>query len=264
MTTEHEASRTLVKSPPELWAECSESGSLARHLGEFGEIKITRLEPESTVAWEGEHASGTVRIEPSGWGTRVTLTAQTRVEAQDDPPTSAEATDVQPPPAATPPEGDELPDVESLTPEPEIPTPPEESNAAMEETLEGADPEPADEPGRPRARWRRLKARMRGVFGADGRPEATAPPEPAEPEEPDEPEEPESLGLPAEISAPDPAQPEDPKPEPVPDPEPLATPMAESTAHAVEIAEPEIDAEAVLASALDSLGQAHHRPFSRA
>src|SRR6267154_1917271 len=72
---QHQASRTLVKSPPELWAEISDLGSLARHLGEFGEIRITRLEPETTVAWEGERVSGTVRIEPSGWGTRVTLTA---------------------------------------------------------------------------------------------------------------------------------------------------------------------------------------------
>ena len=62
--TEHEASRTLVKSPPELWSECSDAASLARHLGQFGEIRITRLEPESAVAWEGERASGTVRLEP--------------------------------------------------------------------------------------------------------------------------------------------------------------------------------------------------------
>jgi hypothetical protein len=70
------AKRTLVKSPPELWSELSEVERLARHLGAFGEIKITKLEPEHTVAWEGESASGTVSIEPSGWGTRVTLTAQ--------------------------------------------------------------------------------------------------------------------------------------------------------------------------------------------
>src|SRR5258707_14790950 len=74
--TEHEASRTLVKSPPELWAECSEAAKLARHLGQFGEITITRLEPEIAVAWEGTLASGTVRLEPSGWGTKVILTAQ--------------------------------------------------------------------------------------------------------------------------------------------------------------------------------------------
>jgi hypothetical protein len=69
------ASRTLVKSAPELWAECSDGASLARHLGAFGEIRITKLEPETAVAWEGEAARGTVRLEPSGWGTRVVLTA---------------------------------------------------------------------------------------------------------------------------------------------------------------------------------------------
>ena len=70
------SSRTLVKSPPELWAVCSDAALLGRHLEQFGEITITRLEPETTVAWEGERASGTVRIEPAGWGTRVTMTAQ--------------------------------------------------------------------------------------------------------------------------------------------------------------------------------------------
>ena len=69
------ASRTLVKSPPELWSELSEVEALARHLGELGEIRITRVEPEHTVAWEGESAKGTVSIEPSGWGTTVTFTA---------------------------------------------------------------------------------------------------------------------------------------------------------------------------------------------
>ena len=72
---QHKASRTLVKSPPELWAECSDAAALTRHLDQFGEIKITRLEPETAVAWEGERVRGTVRLEPSGWGTKVTLTA---------------------------------------------------------------------------------------------------------------------------------------------------------------------------------------------
>jgi hypothetical protein len=78
-----EAKRTLVKSPPELWAELSELSALARHLGEFGEIRITRTEPESVVEWEGDLASGAVHIEPSGWGTKVTLTA---LPAMVDPP----------------------------------------------------------------------------------------------------------------------------------------------------------------------------------
>jgi hypothetical protein len=91
---ELKANRTLVKSPPELWAECSDAASLARHLAAFGEIRITRLEPETTVAWEGERASGTVRLEPSGWGTRVALTARlapSAVEPAAPPPAPAPA-----------------------------------------------------------------------------------------------------------------------------------------------------------------------------
>ena len=102
--TEHEASRTLVKSPPELWAECSDAASLARHLGEFGEITITRLDPETAVAWEGERASGTVRIEPSGWGTRVTLTAQIEAEEGAEAVREAEPAAVAEPDAVVEPE----------------------------------------------------------------------------------------------------------------------------------------------------------------
>lgn len=87
--TELTATRTLVKSPPELWAECSDAASLARHLGQFGEIRITRLEPETAVAWEGERASGTVRLEPAGWGTRVVLTAQPAAPAEPAVPAEA-------------------------------------------------------------------------------------------------------------------------------------------------------------------------------
>src|SRR5438552_8637675 len=115
MTTDHEASRTLVKSPPELWAECSDAGSLARHLGEFGEIRITRLEPETIVAWEGERARGTVRIEPSGWGTKVTLTA--RAEAAE--PVRAAEPVPEPEPVAEP---EPVPEPEPVAaPEPEPP-----------------------------------------------------------------------------------------------------------------------------------------------
>ncbi len=69
------ARRTLVKSAPELWSELSDPAILARHLGAFGDIRITRTQPESVVAWEGDHATGTVEIQPSGWGTKVALTA---------------------------------------------------------------------------------------------------------------------------------------------------------------------------------------------
>src|SRR3954453_1048378 len=82
---EPRAQRTLVKSPPELWAEVSDPGALAGHLGAFGEIRITRLDPESTVAWEGDRARGTVELEASGWGTKVTLVARL-----DDAPAPSE------------------------------------------------------------------------------------------------------------------------------------------------------------------------------
>jgi hypothetical protein len=164
-----EAKRTLVKSPPELWAELSDMSALARHLGEFGEIRITRTEPESVVEWEGDLASGSVRLEPSGWGTKVTLTA---LPVMTDPP---------PPP-----------------PEPE----PEPEPPAFE-------PPPAAS----RGFWARLLRRPA--------------PEP-----------------PAVEEAPPPRHREPEAPSPLP---------------AIDAA----TGEAVLGRALDTLGSAHHRPFSR-
>ena len=73
-----EVQRTLVKSPPELWAELSDPDTLARHLRELGEIRITRIDPEHAVEWEAEDATGSVIIKPSGWGTKVTLTVTRR------------------------------------------------------------------------------------------------------------------------------------------------------------------------------------------
>jgi len=77
-----EIKRTLLKSRPELWAEVSDQGALARRMGPFDSIRITRVEPESVVDWEGGRAVGSVRLEPSGFGTRVTLTARLREEAE--------------------------------------------------------------------------------------------------------------------------------------------------------------------------------------
>lgn len=81
-----EAQRTLVKSPPELWALLSDPESLARHLGELGEIRIVRSEPESTVEWEGEGITGVVELKASGWGTKVTLTATRQPPEPPAPP----------------------------------------------------------------------------------------------------------------------------------------------------------------------------------
>ena len=80
------AQRTLVKSVPELWAELSEPALLGRMLAEpFGDIRITRLTPESAIAWESELAAGSVELEPSGFGTHVRLTAQLPTVPEPEP-----------------------------------------------------------------------------------------------------------------------------------------------------------------------------------
>ena len=68
-----EVSRTLVKSPPELWAElgpdCLEKA--------LGAVSVEETEPERELTFEGDGVRGTALLEPAGWGTKVTLTAET-------------------------------------------------------------------------------------------------------------------------------------------------------------------------------------------
>lgn len=67
-----EVSKTLVKSPPELWDELQ-----GERLAEAIEGAVVRpSEPERTLSWEADGARGTAVLEPSGWGTKVTLTAE--------------------------------------------------------------------------------------------------------------------------------------------------------------------------------------------
>ncbi|MGH2877576.1 MAG: hypothetical protein ACRDLV_15095 [Solirubrobacteraceae bacterium] len=210
--TEHQSTRTLVKSAPELWAECSDAASLARHLGAFGEIRITRLEPESTVAWEGAAASGTVRLEPSGWGTRVTMTM------------------VQEGGAALPAAAEPPPEVELAEAQPHAPEPRSEAD----------EPRPAGMLARFRLRWRRTPQEPTVVSHQPPESEATT-----------------------VVAA----------------PEATAATVETTAAVAETEAEPEVEAPGVgaltepppvlagddaLAAALDSLGRAHHRPYSRA
>lgn len=68
-----EVSRTLVKSVPELWSELQRGEPLSDAVGE---VTLRTTEHERALAWEGSGARGRVLLEPSGWGTRVTLTAE--------------------------------------------------------------------------------------------------------------------------------------------------------------------------------------------
>jgi hypothetical protein len=67
-----EVSRTLVKSPPELWQELQ-----GERLDEaLGGAEVRPTEPERSLSWRSDDASGTAVLEPSSWGTKVTLTAE--------------------------------------------------------------------------------------------------------------------------------------------------------------------------------------------
>jgi hypothetical protein len=274
------AKRTLVKSPPELWEELSEVERLAKHLGAFGEIKITKLDPEHTVAWEGEHASGTVSIEPSGWGTRVTLTAElpgsepapgeaaAKREDHDGPPQVAEeaTSAVEDRPAAGAASALAEPDPVSETPADEV----ADTSAVSEPTLE-AEAAPGLSAGPPRRRsfWSRLFPGWRRAEW--WRPPAPEP-EQAPSEQPEalpasESEEPEAA---AHESSPEELEPEVPRAAPKPiRAEPASqievTVTGPDESQAVDepaTIDPQ-DAQSVLDRTLDDLGSAHHRPFSR-
>jgi hypothetical protein len=259
--TEHVASRTLVKSPPELWAECSDATSLARHLDQFGEIRITRLEPETAVAWEGERARGTVRIEPSGWGTKVILTA---VAVEEEPVSAAPVSQA----AAEAP--DALVEEEPALAEPEPledPEPPVAADASLQEPdldpVAVTEPVEAGEPIADAPARRRRFARLFGFLKAPPR-ESVLLVEPAAVEEPRP--EPEPEAEPALQAEPDlTPQPEtqaEPEAEPVDTEAPASIEAPANTETPGNTETPAT--EAALTSALDSLGQAHHRPYSRA
>ncbi len=222
--SEHEASRTLVKSPPELWTECSDAGSLSRHLsGSFGEIKITRLDPETAVAWEGEHVSGTVRLEPSGWGTRVVLTAQADGKASGSSGADGDTGEAP----ATP----EAPATGEASAAGDAP-------ATGEAAATGKAPAVPEAPPAGEAPHRRLMARIRAWLTGDRRPAVGS--------------------LSSSPSAAAPAETAQPARAPLP-------PTANgSTPPPIGDRVPDLEAKPVLEAALDSLGRAHHRPFSRA
>ena len=232
-----------MKSPPELWAEVSDVAALTGHLGEFGEIRITRLEPETTVAWEGDRARGTVELEPSGWGTKVTLTARLEPEAAGEgvpEPVAAPASD-EPGPEVTPPEPvvEEPPTEEPVAEEPVAEEPAPEEPAAGGPPVE-EQPAPEQEPARRRGFFARLFARRRD-------PEADRDATVVE----------EAAPAPAPVvEEPEAASPAPPEPAPAPERAPAC---AETTPAPLSAGR----AEEILVGVLDDLGAARHRPFSR-
>lgn len=254
-----EVERTLVKSPPELWTELSNPDALARHLGELGDIRITRVEPEHAVEWEAGDTAGTVRIKPSGWGTKVTLTATRQFAAPA--PAEAEPVPEAAPETAPAPVADTTIELEpEATPEPA-------SSVAAEAIVE---PAPTLDERRTRAepqrgffsrlfggRRKRQAAEQRGGHEtASHQPDPFAAVRKALSPETMTAADPFSMPSAVEALAPDKREIQ------IETPSDQAADVSADLQAAEEVAAEEVTA--VLTSVLDRLGAAHHRPFSRA
>jgi hypothetical protein len=83
------ASRTLVKSPPELWELLDQpdrmQGLMCGLLGHATEVTVEEREPESLLRWEasddGADAWIEVRLAEKGWGTNVKLKVENSGES---------------------------------------------------------------------------------------------------------------------------------------------------------------------------------------
>jgi hypothetical protein len=82
------ASRTLVKSPPELWELIDQpdrmQGLMCALVGRATEVKVNERRPESILRWEasddGADAWIEVQLAEKGWGTNVKLKAENGTE----------------------------------------------------------------------------------------------------------------------------------------------------------------------------------------
>jgi hypothetical protein len=228
-----EVQRTLVKSPPELWAELSDPAALARHLGELGKIRIVKTKPEERVEWEADSATGMVLIKASGWGTKVTLSVTKEIEAAAVERPALEEPQIEPSPA-------EARDV--------VPALAAEQNTEIDPSEAVAELTPQ----RPLGFFSRLFRRRRSkpsneLARASATPVPVPAPETLPPRAAAEPTEPTTVES-ADLAAAVPAE--------------LPTDMSAELAAAEEAATERVTA--VLTEVLDRLGAAHHRPFSRA
>jgi hypothetical protein len=301
MSVSTEVKRTLVKSPPELWSELSDPQSLARHMGDLEDVRIVSSEPESTLEWEAQNASGSVLLEPTGFGTKVVLSltrkspqASATVELEPDgdehgagAPESqlAEATSepqlAEPtpePPPAEPEASISEPQTYAVELEPIV----EQEIETDEQEPALAQPVPERKPGFFARLFRRRRAERdeatgQGLLqeqelleepGAPAIPELTTKPEPEPgmiaPEEPEQ-----TAAIPERRPEPEPTFETIASVEPEPaasiesiDSQPQDTSDVSADLATLEAEMEEQDA-ALLTAALDRLGAAHHRPFSR-
>ncbi|HEX5307590.1 MAG TPA: hypothetical protein VFW38_00755 [Solirubrobacteraceae bacterium] len=268
MSVSTEVQRTLVKSPPELWAELGSVEGLARHLSEVGQIRVVKVEPETRVEWEADQVSGSVELRQSGWGTKVTLSLTRELPATDaeapvepvsaEPEPVAEVTAEPEPVAEAEDSAEAAPETEAaqiavavpeLETEPAIVAPEPAMEAELAVVTEAPEPATATTLKPKQGLFARLFKRRR-VAGAQVEP------------------------------APDPIAQTQPKAEPLvelhamalpelvypgPPPKPVEPAVEDLSAELAELeAQMQQESTELLTDVLDRLGAAHHRPFSRA
>ncbi len=163
------ASRTLVKSPPEVWEQLDHPGRMqglmSALVGHATDVSVYEREEESKLAWKAASDEARIEVElaEKGWGTNVSVSAEngqapTKLEGWLDAVLEELAT-----PTKRPFEGMS----EGTESAPEQPEAPQPEIAVVEETP--AEPEP--EPGRARA-----AGGGRGPCGREPPAEEEAPP----------------------------------------------------------------------------------------
>jgi hypothetical protein len=74
------ASRTLVKSPPEVWEQLDHPGRMqglmSALVGHAAEVEIYERVEESKLAWKADDGRIEVEIAEKGWGTNVSVSAE--------------------------------------------------------------------------------------------------------------------------------------------------------------------------------------------
>src|SRR5579875_1835110 len=266
------AQRTLVKSPPELWSELSDEQTLRAHLADLSDVRITSRVEERRIEWQASGARGSIEIQPSGWGTKVMLS----LEQDDHGSTQSSPTGTPPSPAEA---------LAERQPEPmrEGPAAGRSTSSAAPETLAGS------EPPWPALRRRSLRARIGALLRIASperrrrrsqqseRPGSEAPGEELPPGGGHD--VPGADGLEAEFERLSaavlaPARPHGASPQAPEEPAAVAPdgrvkagvssgrPTSAGIGDAQD--EPLRSAQELLSALLDRLGEAHHRPFSRA
>ena len=76
------ASRTLVKSPPEVWEQIDQPGRMqglmSALVGHATDVSVYEREEESKLAWKAASDEARIEVEMAekGWGTNVSVSAE--------------------------------------------------------------------------------------------------------------------------------------------------------------------------------------------